>query len=81
MTYLVERLAELRRHLDHLRDLASIPGFPPGLAAELERLPGFRDLLIHEYVSLDLQRAVEALDRLAPVEQFAELVRRMESPG
>jgi len=135
VTYLVERLAELRRHLDHLRalrprvegaealrrdlslhndvlfsllticqlvidlagelssrhglrfesyaesvrNLGSIPGFPPGLAAELERLPGFRNVLILEYVSLDLQRAVEALDHLAPVEQFAEIVRQMEA--
>jgi uncharacterized protein YutE (UPF0331/DUF86 family) len=134
VTYLVERLAELRRHLDHLRELrprvvdaaalrrdlslhndvlfslltvcqlvidlagelssrhglrfesytesvrnlGAIPDFPPGLAAELERLPGFRNILIHEYVSLDLERAVEALDRLAPVERFAELVRQME---
>lgn len=33
--------------------------------------------LIHEYVALDLDRVVEALDDLAPVEQFLEIVRRM----
>jgi uncharacterized protein YutE (UPF0331/DUF86 family) len=134
MTYLVERLAELRRHLDHLRELRprvtgrhalerdlslhndllfsllmvaqlviDIAGelsarrgdrfedytdairnlardarFPPQLVSELERLPGFRNVLIHEYVALDLDRAVDALTRLDPIEQFFEIVRRLE---
>ena len=123
MTYLVERLAELRRHLDHLRELQprvtgremlerdlslhndvlfsllmaaqlviDIAGelsarrgdrfedytdairnlardarFPPQLVSALERLPGFRNVLIHEYVALDLNRAVEALNNLEPL--------------
>lgn len=134
MTYLVERLAELRRHLDHLRGLrsrvggaedlrrdlslhndvlfslltvcqtlidvagelcsrrglrfddytdavrclASIEEFPAELVRDLEPLPGFRNVVIHEYVSLDLERVVEALDRLEPVERFVEIVRRLE---
>ena len=129
--YLVERLAELRRHLDHLaqlrprvsgravlerdlslhndvlfslltvcqlvidvagdfsaqrgdrfedyteavRNLARDPRFPPELVSELERLPGFRNVLVHEYVALDLDRVIEALDRLAPIEQFLGIVR------
>jgi uncharacterized protein YutE (UPF0331/DUF86 family) len=132
VTYLVERLAELRRHLDHLRMLrprASAPalsadlslhndvlfsllmvcqlvidlagelsarrGLPfedyrqairnlgamslvsPETLAALERLPGFRDVLVHGYVALDLERAVEAMDQLAPVEELAEAVRRL----
>jgi uncharacterized protein YutE (UPF0331/DUF86 family) len=135
MTYLVERLAELRRHLDHLdelrrrvrdaddlrRDLSlhndvlfslftvcqlviDVAGelaarrgerfedyteairrltgdgrFPPDLVQELERLPGFRNVLIHEYVALDLERAVDALGRLGPLRQFLEIVRTIES--
>jgi uncharacterized protein YutE (UPF0331/DUF86 family) len=135
VTYLVERLAELRRHLDHLRELrprvtdaevlrrdlslhndvlfslltlcqlvidlageissrrglrfesyadalrnlGQLPEFPPDLMRDLARLPGFRNILIHEYVALDLDRAVEALDRLDPVERFAEIVRRLEA--
>jgi uncharacterized protein YutE (UPF0331/DUF86 family) len=58
---LVERLAELRRHLDHLR-----------------RLPGFRNVVVHDYVALDMDRVIEALDGLQPVEDFAEAVRRLE---
>ena len=133
MTYLVERLAELRRHLDHLKairsrvggrqdlerdlslhndvlfslltvcqlvidvagDLAARRGdrfeysteavrslgrddrFPPELVEKLERLPGFRNVVIHEYVALDLDRVVEALEDLEPIEQFVEAVRTL----
>ena len=49
----------------------------------LERLPGFRNTLVHEYVAFDLQRAVDALDELEPIEQFLNLVAEMVSrePG
>ena len=135
MTFLVERLAELRRHLDHLRairprvsgwqdlerdlslhndvlfslltvcqlvidiagELAARRGdrfedyteavrllardarFPADLVEQLEPLPGFRNVVVHEYVALDLRRVVEALDRLEPVERFAEVVRSIEA--
>lgn len=130
--YLIERLAELRRHLDHLRalrprvggreilerdlsvhndvlfslltvcqlvidvagdlsarrgdrfedyteavrNLGRDPRFPVELVRELERLPGFRNVLVHEYVALDMDRVIEALDRLEPIERFLEIVRR-----
>jgi len=131
MTYLVERLAELRRHLDHLRalrprvtgpdvldrdlslhndvlfslltvcqlvidvagELSARRGdrfedytqavrnlgrdvrFAPEVVRELERLPGFRNVVVHEYVALDMARVVEALDRLEPIESFLSTVR------
>jgi uncharacterized protein YutE (UPF0331/DUF86 family) len=131
MTYLVERLAELRRYLDHLneirpkvkdrsmldrdlslkndvlfsllticqlvidiagelssargesfgdyteaiRSLSADERFSDALVRRLERLPGFRNVLIHEYVELDLDRVLEALDDLEPVEEFLEIVR------
>lgn len=130
MTFLVERLAELRRHLDHLREirprvsgpeslerdlslhndilfslltvaqvvidiagelsareghrfedyttavrnLARLEGFPSELVAELAWLPGFRNILVHEYVGLDYGLVVEALDNLGFVEAFLEAV-------
>lgn len=133
MTYLVERLTELRRHLDHLRairprvsgrealerdlslhndvlfslltvcqlvidvagDLAARRGdrfedyteavrslgrddrFSPELVRKLERLPGFRNVVIHEYVALDLDRVVEALDDLGPVDDFLRVARQL----
>jgi uncharacterized protein YutE (UPF0331/DUF86 family) len=135
MTYLVERLAELRRHLDHprrirprvtgrealeqdlslhndvlfslltasqlviditgelsarrgdrfedyteaVRNLARDERFSAPLVRQLERLPGFRNVVIHGYVTLDLERVIEAVDNLEPVEEFAEIVRRLES--
>jgi uncharacterized protein YutE (UPF0331/DUF86 family) len=133
MSYLVERLAELRRHLDHLRTLRprvtgpeslerdlslhndvlfsllmvcqlviDVAGelsaqrgdafqdytqairnltrdqrFSTDLVRNLERLPGFRNVVVHEYVALDMQRVVEALDELEPIECFLQSVRRV----
>lgn len=135
MTYLVERLGELRRHIDHLhtvrprvtgraslernlslhndvlfsllticqlvidiagelsarrgdrfedyteavRNLGLDERFPGDLVEELERLPGFRNVIVHEYVALDLERVIEALGRLAPVERFLAIVQEIES--
>ncbi len=133
MTYAVERLSELRRHLDHLKELrprvetagslrrdlslhndvlyslltvcqlvidlagelashqrlrfedyrgaiqmlAAYPEFGAELLGKLELLPGFRNVLVHEYVTLDLERVVAALDGLAPVEEFLEICRTL----
>lgn len=135
MTYLVERLAQLRRHLDHLRELRprvasadaleqdlslhndvlfslltvcrlviDIAGelsarrgepfeddtqavrnlsrderFPAELVRRLERVPGFRNVLVHEYVALDMRRVVEALDELDSIERFHSIVSLLES--
>jgi uncharacterized protein YutE (UPF0331/DUF86 family) len=129
MTWLVERLVELRRHLEHLKHLAprvagpeslerdlslhndvlfslltvcqlviDIAGelagrrgqrfedytaairrlgsdgrFPGDVVQALVPLAGFRNVVIHEYVALDMQRVVEALRGLAPVERFLEI--------
>ncbi len=134
MTYLVERLAELRRHVDHLEALAPRvgqrsalerdlslhndvlfsllmvaqlvidiagelaarrgdrfedyteairalrhdPRFDPDLVRGLERLPGFRNVLIHEYVALDLDRVVEALKQLDLIHRFIVVVSQLE---
>jgi uncharacterized protein YutE (UPF0331/DUF86 family) len=134
MTFLVERLAELRRHLDHLREIAprvpdryalerdlslhndvlfsllmvaqlviDVAGelsarrgdrfedyteavrnlakdarFPKDVVDALERVPGFRNVVIHEYVALDLDRVVAVLGELEPIERFLEVVRRLE---
>jgi len=134
MTFLVERLVELRRHLDPLRalrprvsgpddlrrdlslhndvlfslltvcqlvidvagelaarrgarfedyteavrHLAADDRFPVDLVRQLERLPGFRNVLIHEYVSLDMDRVVEALDELEPIADFLRIASLIE---
>jgi uncharacterized protein YutE (UPF0331/DUF86 family) len=134
MTWLVERLVELRRHVQHLKELAprvagseslqrdlslhndvlfslltvcqlviDIAGelagrrgqrfedytaanrslgsdarFPAEVVQALVPLAGFRNVLIHEYVALDMQRVVEALRELAPVERFLEIAAAIE---
>ncbi len=135
MTFLVERLTDLRRHLEHVealrqrvtapedltrnlslhndvlfsllticqlvidisgelaarrgdrfedyvgavRTLLNDDRFPPEVVRELERLPGFRNIVVHEYVALDMRRVVEALGRLAPIRTFVEVVARIEA--
>lgn len=135
MTYLVERLAELKRYLTHARtlrprvpdtaalerdlslrndvlftlltlaqlvidvagELSSRRGdrfedytaaiknlirdsrFAPQLVAKLERLPGFRNVVIHEYVVLDLERVIAALNELEPIERFVAIVAEIEA--
>ncbi|HSU84122.1 MAG TPA: HepT-like ribonuclease domain-containing protein, partial [Thermoanaerobaculia bacterium] len=57
----------------------AMPGFSPSMVRDLEKLPGFRNVLIHEYAALDYGRVIEALDRLGAVEELAEAVRRTEA--
>jgi uncharacterized protein YutE (UPF0331/DUF86 family) len=135
MTFLVERLADLRRHLDHLdglrgqvasaddltrnlslhndvlfslltvcqlvidiagelgarrgdrfddyvgavRNLTNDARFPSQLVRQLERLPGFRNIVVHEYVALDMHRVVEAMRQLQPIRDFVAIVAGIES--
>jgi uncharacterized protein YutE (UPF0331/DUF86 family) len=58
-----------------VRNLARDARFDAELVRRLERLPGFRNVLIHDYVGLDFERVIEALDDLEPVERFLEAVR------
>jgi uncharacterized protein YutE (UPF0331/DUF86 family) len=134
MTFLIERLAQLRRYVEHLRTLGSrgvtaadlrgdltlcndvlhslqticqlvidIAGelaarnaqpfetyrdgilalgrderFPRDLIAMLATMPGFRNAIVHDYVALDLERVIAAMNSLEPVEHFAEIVASIE---
>lgn len=62
-----------------IRHLVRDRRFPADLVRELERLPGFRNVLVHEYVELDLDRAVEAVQRLDPLRRFLDLVVAIEA--
>jgi uncharacterized protein YutE (UPF0331/DUF86 family) len=64
-------------YTEAVRNLARDERFPAELVRKLERLPGFRNVVIHEYVALDLDRVIEALDELEPIEQFLEIVRAL----
>ena len=134
MTFLIERLAELRQQLDHLRQirtqvtdkttlernlslhndvlfsllvicqsvieiagelagrqgikfcdyreavqsLSRLEQFDEKLVGTLALLPGFRNALVHEYVELDYDRVVTALNNLEPIEQFVRIVGEIE---
>jgi len=41
-------------------------------------VPGFRNVVIHEYVALDLDRVVDALQRLDPIDRFIAIVCDIE---
>lgn len=60
-----------------VRNLTAFPEFPPALVRELEKLPAFRNVLVHEYVALNFHKVVEAVNRLEPIEEFIRIVRRM----
>ena len=60
-----------------VRNLARDPRFPTELIQQLERLPGFRNIVVHEYVALDMERVVEALNELDPIEHFLQIVRSL----
>ncbi len=61
-------------YTEAVRALPRAGPFPLELARELERLPGFRNVLIHEYVGIDLERVIAAMDELEPIEEFADRV-------
>ncbi|MGA7617258.1 MAG: HepT-like ribonuclease domain-containing protein [Thermoanaerobaculia bacterium] len=52
--------------------------FDAAMVQVLERLPGFRNVVVHEYVGLDLDRVIATLDGLDPVEAFLRTVARIE---
>lgn len=62
-----------------VRNLSAYPEFPADVVTELARLPSFRNVLIHQYLEFDLNRAVEALGRLDVVERFMQIVRGIDS--
>lgn len=134
MTHMVDRLGELRRHLDHLRELqedvetvevleddlslhndvlfsllmvtqllidiagelcsrrmlrfesysdsirklSAYEEFPRELLHKLELLPGFRNVVMHDYIDLDLGKVLKALRDLEPLEEFVRIAARLE---
>lgn len=53
-----------------IRNLALDSRYAPEVVQALERLPGFRNVLVHDYADLNLDRVVEALHELAAIERF-----------
>ena len=61
-------------YTEAVRNLGRLAWIPEGLVGTLERLPGFRNIVIHEYVGLDYDLVLAALGRLEPLEEFVRLV-------
>jgi len=66
-------------YTEAVRNLAVILSLSPSVAGILEGLPGLRYSLIHEYITLDYERVIEALDHLGAVKELAEAIRRGEA--
>ncbi len=62
-----------------IRKLAGDPLFSGELTARLERLAGFRNIVVHEYVGVDYSKVIEALSEIEPIAEFIAVVRRIES--
>jgi uncharacterized protein YutE (UPF0331/DUF86 family) len=71
-----------RRFADYtgaIRNLELDRRFPAELVRRLEKIPGFRNVIVHEYVVLDLDLAVTALHDLEVLEKFVSLVAIAEA--
>ncbi len=73
------RMLRLDDYTQAVRNLAAYPEFPYSLVKRLDKLPSFRNVLVHEYMDLDFAKVVEVLDDLEAVEEFAGTVHRMNS--
>lgn len=66
-------------YTEAVRALREVDGFNPELVARLEPLPGFRNVVVHQYVELDYGRVVDALGELDAIREFVRIAaRRLE---
>lgn len=66
-------------YTEAVRNLKRLDGFPGDMVDRLARLPGFRNILVHDYVELDFDLVIQALHELEPVEDFVRRVaKRLE---
>ena len=69
-------------YTEAVRNLKRLEGFPGEMVDRLARLPGFRNILVHDYVELDFDLVIQALHELEPVEDFVRRVAtRLEGRG
>jgi len=73
------RLLRFQDYTEAVRNLGAFPEFPSSMVQVLAKLPGFRNVLVHEYVNLDFSRVMEALDQLDVIEEFSRIVRQLEA--
>lgn len=66
-------------YTEAVSNLDKIGGFPSEVVGVLVRLPGFRNVVIHEYVGLDYRLVYAAMHQLAPLREFVRLVAQLDS--
>lgn len=62
-----------------IHKIAADPLFPEALVSRLERLAGFRNIVVHEYAGIDYGKVIQALDDLEPIAVFSRIVQKIES--
>lgn len=65
-------------YTEAVRALGGLDPFPPDLIDRLDELPGFRNVLVHDYVELDYDRVIEAVRQLDGVKKFVRIVAALE---
>ena len=65
-------------YTEAVRSLSAYEQFPPELVARLAPLPGFRNILIHEYVAPDYEQVVRAIRDLEPLAEFVRRAAALE---
>ena len=73
------RGARVENYKEAIRSLVNEPGFPPELVAQLEPLAGFRNIVVHEYIGIDVQRVLHALHQLDRIKKFLAILRAAEA--
>lgn len=66
-------------YAEAVSNLRKIGGFPSEVVEVLVRLPGFRNVVVHEYVGLDYRLVFAAMHQLAPLREFVRLVAQLDS--
>lgn len=69
-----ERLGAPDSNADAVRMLPAREVIEPGLAEEIARAVGFRNVLVHQYVAVDDEIVIDALDRLDRLAAFVSSV-------
>lgn len=65
-------------YTEAVRSLEKLGPFPKDLVDRLVELPGFRNVLVHDYVALDHGLVLEAARRLDAVEEFVRIAAGLE---
>ncbi|MDP2497416.1 MAG: DUF86 domain-containing protein [Candidatus Palauibacterales bacterium] len=66
-------------YTEAVRCLRRMDEFPDHLVERLEPLPGFRNVLVHEYVALEYRQVLDAIDDLGPVADFVTIAAGLET--